>query len=121
MKKIFYSIATILLLQGCANNSTQPLKGNEYVSNNLGFTLAFDKVENKFYGKAVNNYFGIYTLNGANIKLELQGSTMMMGAPDEMERETKYFNNLNEINSYSISGDTLTLKGKDQEIVFNKK
>ena len=120
MKKMLLNLSLMLSLAGCTATSTPSIKGNEFSLNNANITLAFDKNENKFYGKAVNNYFGVYTLNGANIKLELQGSTMMMGTPEEMTKETKYFNDLNGVSSYSINGNTLTLKGKDIELVFNK-
>ena len=121
MKKMLLNLSLMLSLAGCTATSTPSIKGNEYSLNNANITLAFDKNENKFYGKAVNNYFGVYTLNGANIKLELQGSTMMMGSPDEMEAETKYFSELNKITSYSLKDNTLTLKGDKTELIFKEK
>lgn len=120
MKKMLLNLSLMLSLAGCTATSTLSIKGNEYGLNNANITLAFDKNENKFYGKAVNNYFGVYTLNGANIKLELQGSTMMMGAPEEMTKETKYFNDLNKVTTYTLNDNSLILKGDNIELTFTK-
>ena len=120
MKKILLNLSLMLSLAGCTATSTPSIKGNEYGLNNANITLAFDKNENKFYGKAVNNYFGVYTLNGANIKLELQGSTMMMGTPEEMTKETKYFNDLNKVTTYTLNDNSLILKGDNIELTFTK-
>ena len=120
MKKVFYSFAVLLSLFGCAVASDTSLKGKEFNLKGTNITLIFEETENKFYGKAVNNYFGIYTLDGDNLRLELQGSTMMMGEPQKMEQETKYFNNLNEITSYSLDANTLILKGRNLELTFEK-
>ena len=121
MKKIFLNLILMLALIGCAvASSTASIKGKEYTLNNTDITLIFDKNDNKFYGKAVNNYFGVYTQKGSNIKLELQGSTMMMGEPQKMEQETKYFNNLNQVATYSINGNNLTLKGDNVELTFTE-
>ena len=120
MKKMLLSLSLMLSFAGCTATSTPSIKGNEFSLNNANITLAFDKNENKFYGKAVNNYFGVYTLNGANIKLELQGSTMMMGTPEEMTKETKYFNDLNKVTTYTLNDNSLILKGDNIELTFTK-
>ena len=120
MKKMLLNLSLMLSLAGCTATSTPSIKGNEFSLNNANITLAFDKNENKFYGKAVNNYFGVYTLNGANIKLELQGSTMMMGTTEEMTKETKYFNDLNKVTTYTLNDNSLILKGDNIELTFTK-
>ncbi len=121
MKKMFFYLILFLGLVGCGGTSVHTLKGKEFVLNNSNITISFDESENKFYGKAVNNYFGEYTKNGDNISLNLQGSTMMMGPEDEMMAETKYFNDLNQITTYKIEGNTLTLKGDKVDLIFIKK
>ena len=118
MKKMFLNLFLMLSISGCALNTSTTLKGKEYTLQDTNYTLIFDKEENKFYGKAVNSYFGIYTLDKNNIKLELQGSTMMMAHPAEMEKETKYFNNLNQITTYSINDNNLILQGNNVELKY---
>ena len=54
------------------------------------------------------------------LKLELQGSTMMMGPADEMAQEVKYFNDINKVTSCSINGNVLTLKGENVELNFTE-
>ena len=118
MKKVFLSLAMMLSLLGCEETSTLNLKGKEFRLKDSNYTLLFDKEENKFYGKAVNNYFGVYVLDKNNIKLELQGSTMMMAPLDDMEKENKYFEDLKKISTYKLEQNTLSLKGNGVELVF---
>ena len=121
MKKIFLNLMLLLGFVGCGGTSIHTLKGKEFVLNNSNTTISFDEVENRFYGKAVNNYFGEYIQNGDNISLNLQGSTMMLGPKDEMKAETKYFNDLNQITTHKIEGNTLTLKGNKVDLIFTRK
>ena len=120
MRKMLLNLGLMLSLMGCVATSVPSIKGKEFSLNDANITLAFDKNENKFYGKAVNNYFGVYSLNGENIKLELQGSTMMMGAPEEMDEEVKYFNTLNKVTAYTLTDKVLTLKGDKTELNFKE-
>ncbi len=120
MKKVLFNLALMLSLMGCNANSTPSLKGKEFTLDSSKITLSFDSKENKFYGKAVNNYFGVYTQDKNNIKLELQGSTMMMGAPEEMDEEVKYFNTLNKVTAYTLTDKVLTLKGDKTELNFKE-
>ena len=120
MKKMLLNLGLMMSLVGCVATSAPSIKGKEFSLNDANITLAFDDNENKFYGKAVNNYFGVYSLNGENIKLELQGSTMMMGAPEEMTKETKYFNDLNKVTTYTINDNSLILKGDNVELTFKE-
>jgi heat shock protein HslJ len=120
MRKMLLNLGLMLSLMGCVATSAPSIKGKEFSLNDANITLAFDKNENKFYGKAVNNYFGVYSLNGENIKLELQGSTMMMGAPEEMDEEVKYFNTLNKVTAYTLTDKVLTLKGDKTELNFKE-
>ena len=121
MKKIYYLLAIIFSITACLNTQNSNLKGKTFTLDNSNIILTFDKDENKFYGKALNNYFGNYKLENNNLTFEITGSTMMMGAPKEMEDETKYFQDLSKINSYNIKNKTLTLKGNNVELIYQEK
>ena len=119
MKKLFYTfIAALVMISGCSNGGVTNLKGRTFVLDGQDISITFDAAENKFYGKAVNNYFGVQSIDKHNIKMELQGSTMMMGPSDKMVAETKYFNDLNGVTSYTVHGNVLTLKGDGIEIRY---
>ncbi len=121
MKKI---LATLLMifLTACSKPTFQ---GNTYVlttsPKNLPITLSFSDTDNKFSGKAVNNYFGTYTLNGQQITFSQIGSTMMMGEPSQMTAETTYFQELAQVRSFRIANNYLVLILENKkELLFEK-
>ena len=120
MKKICYLFAIVFCLFGCSEQSTPNLRGKTFTLNNSNITLSFDIRESKFYGKALNNYFGNYKLDKNQITFELVGTTMMMGSPSEVEEETKYFNNLSKINFYHLENKQLILKGEYTELIYKE-
>ncbi|WP_447950720.1 META domain-containing protein [Chryseobacterium koreense] len=68
-----------------------------------------------------NNYFGELTLDATagNFSVKNIGSTKM--ACDNMSVETNFFNMLNEVNKYMVSGNTLELfKNNLLLLKFNK-
>ena len=81
-------------------------------------TISFDANDNKFYGKAINNYFGTYKTNKENITLNLAGSTMMAGPEAEMKKEQAYFNDLTKIKTYTLKNKILELKGDNVTIKY---
>lgn len=122
MKKIFAVILMLFTMTACQSESIQ---GNEYqlmdTNSKMPITLAFSKDENRFFGKAVNNYFGSYTLEKDSITFSQVGATMMMGAPDEMAAEQKYFQDLSQVTGYRLDKNTLTLILKDdKKLIFKK-
>lgn len=121
MKKVCCLWLVVFSLLGCSNNTIPDIKGKTFIKNNSNYTITFDAKENKFYGKALNNYFGTYKLEKNQLSLELTGATMMMGSPQDMENETIYFKNLSKINSYNLNNKTLTLKGTDIELIYKEK
>ncbi len=123
MKKIMISCAVAACLAGCG--PTDKLAGNAYQLTEpaavMPIVLAFAPDENRFYGQAVNNYFGTYTIDGQNIAFSPVGTTMMMGAPDEMAAERTYLQSLPDVTTYRQTGNTLTLTKKDgQTLTFQK-
>lgn len=116
-------LLTVLFLVSCGKPT---LKGNDYVLStspeNMPISITFSADKNQFYGKAVNNYFGTYMLNGNQITLSQIGSTRMMGTPAEMAVEDTYFKELSYVRSYRIADNYLVLileNGK--ELLFDKK
>jgi copper homeostasis protein (lipoprotein) len=76
--------------------------------------LIFSDTSNKVSGNgSCNAFFGSYQLSESNqIRIKGVGSTMM--ACSNQEIEIKYLKILQQINSYAISGDTLTLKKEEE-------
>lgn len=124
MKKIVAVFFSFLFVVGClAKNET--FKGKEYqlqnAENKAEISLAFSAKENRFFGKAVNNYFGSYTLEGNNITFGPAGSTMMMGPRPLMDAESNYLKLLPKVKTVSLDGKKLVLKTDDgQELIFNE-
>ncbi len=121
MKKLFL-LLPLFLLNACQNN-TQSLNGTAYQFqfNETPILIAFDKNENRYYGKVVNNYFGNYTQTGNKITFQETGSTMMMGPEKDMKAEQKWFETLPQITSYSKTKNSLIFTLKDgSQIKLNK-
>lgn len=118
MKKAFI---LLLFLSACKPEPT--LKGQEFILRqpDLEITLSFDGHENRYFGKAVNNYFGTYQTNGNTISFGPTASTMMMGPEEDMTLEADYFEDLSKVQSYSLTPNTLTLTSENGDtLVFDK-
>lgn len=121
MKKILMMLAAIVMLSGCAENVPPSLKGKNFVlESDKNITLSFDANENRFAGKALNNYFGSYTLEKDNIKFGPIASTMMAGPESEMKKEQAYFQNLGKVKTYSLKNKKLELKGDGVALIYNE-
>ncbi len=111
MKKLLSALIAALALTACSEGE-QNVVGKTYaLLPEKAITLTFDAKENRFFGQAVNNYFGEYKLDKHNITLTLIGSTMMAAPEPEMKKETDYFQNLGKIKTYTLNGKSLELKG----------
>lgn len=125
MKNIFKLFTILLFAVSCSSQPEPSFKGKNYQllqpQNDVNVTLGFDKEQNKFYGKVVNNFFGSYKIDGQKINFGPVGSTMMMGTPDEMEAEMNFLQILPKIESYAFSGTSLILKTNNgQELGFRE-
>ncbi len=125
MKNILKLFTVLLFAVSCSSQQEPAFKGKNYQllqpQNDVNVTLGFDKEQSKFYGKIVNNFFGSYKLDGQKINFGPVGSTMMMGAPEEMEAETNFLQILPKIESYSFNGNNLILKTNNgQELGFRE-
>jgi heat shock protein HslJ/uncharacterized lipoprotein NlpE involved in copper resistance len=76
--------------------------------------IIFSDTSNKVSGNgSCNAFFGSYQLSESNqIRIKGVGSTKM--ACSEQEKEIEYLKTLQQINSFTISGDTLTLKKEEE-------
>lgn len=123
MKKLCLLMLCAALF-GCGKEISPQIKGNIYLltdaPENMEITLGFDQNESRFFGRAVNNYFGSYKLEGNTIKFSAIGSTMMAAPEPMMRAETEYFNTLSGIDKISLQKDTLTLSGNGKTLVFRK-
>ncbi len=117
MKKILYIFILAIALVGCSKVGKINLRGQTFNVDGKGIKLSFDIKELKFFGKAVNNYFGTYEVDGDKIKFKLEGTTMMMGPENKMKDEEEYLKSLSKITTYSFRGTTLTLRGDDDTII----
>lgn len=122
MRKFTFLMAALLALAGCSKPAPD-FKGKQYTminpQNGVEITLGFDKVEPRYFGKVVNNYFGSYEINDQKIKFGPAASTMMMGPENEMEAERNYLQILPRVVSWRLSDSTLVLvTDNGQEIGF---
>lgn len=109
MKKIICILG--LFLCACAPKAETPV-GKNFVliqpAQPMPITLTLD-ADGRFYGKAVNNYFGVYQINKNQIQMDLQGQTMMMGPIPQMQAEDDFFKSLREIKSFDFKNNQLIL------------
>ncbi|MDO4161454.1 MAG: META domain-containing protein [Pseudomonadota bacterium] len=125
MKKILSALAGLCFLSSCGYSGSQDnLSGKNYVlqnaENGAEITLEFAPDGNQYYGQAVNNYFGRYTVSEQNISFSGGGSTMMMGPMELMEAERHYFEDLEKVDTYKLDGDVLSLTTADGKILTFK-
>ena len=113
-----------LMLAACSKDPASQIKGNDYIlldaPEGMEISLSFDAEAPKFYGQAVNRYFGNYELNGDKIKFSAIGSTMMAAPEPMMKAETEYFKNLGNIETVSFEDGNLVLKGCDTTLKFEQ-
>lgn len=119
MRRLFYMMVSILLLNACSENNAENINGKTFsLLPDKTYTLSFDAKENRFAGKALNNYFGSYVAKDGQITLTLAGTTMMAGPEDEMKKEQAYFQELGKIKTYTLKNKTLELKGEGITLNF---
>lgn len=124
MNKICALFVAFLTLVGCAQESTD-LKGKNFktvdAETKLEITLRFDAKDNRFFGMAVNNYFGNYEQKESSIKFSPVGSTMMAAPEPLMKAESAYFAFLPTVSSFTLKGKNLILSTQDgKKISFDE-
>ena len=123
MKKLC-ALVLGLMLAACGQKPAEQIKGNEYVLMNapegMEISIGFDAEAPKFYGNAVNRYFGSYEIEGNKIKFSAIGSTLMAAPEPMMKAETEYFKNIDAVENINIEGNKLILSGGDVKLEFEK-
>ncbi len=124
MKKLFAFFFVLAALTGCTKAEAD-LTGKNYklvdADSKVEITLGFAKDENRYYGKAVNNYFGTYKVQGAEISFSPAGSTMMAAPEDMMMAEAAYFQFLPQVQVFKLEGKLLTLTAENgKTMVFEE-
>ena len=120
MKKLL-SLCSVLALFACAGKTTS-LDGEYKMTNapeNAEITIGFEG--DRYFGQsAVNRYFGSFEKEGDKIKFGPAGATMMAGPENLMKAEHQYLQDLAKVKTYTIEGNTLTLKGEGVSLSFEK-
>lgn len=122
MKKLLSLITLPLFLSACQENQVQ-LNGHayKYELNGTPVLIAFDKNDNRYFGKVVNNYFGSYSQKDGNFTFYLAGSTMMMGPDKDMDSERQWFQLLNQVTAVEKTQTDLILKLEDGKTILLKR
>ena len=136
---IFYTMglcAGLLFMTACAqSNSSQAGGGNLTgtvwsLSTLMGQQLVPDSeittlfaADGKFGGSSgCNQYSGTYSVSGSKLEISSPlSSTMMACLPALMDQESTYLKALEQVKSFSINGDQLTLKDANGQnlLVYN--
>ena len=98
-----------LVLSACQPEPS--IQGREYTfttDSGLTILLGFDAHTDRYFGKAVNQYFGKYQISRNKIIFTPPASTMKMGPEEYMADEEKYFDMLSQVKSYRVTGTDLT-------------
>lgn len=124
MKKILVMFMALFMLAACSKDSDS-FKGKMYkltsAPTNMEITIGFDDNNNRFFGKALNNYFGTYTIEGTDMVFGAIATTMMAGPEEMMSAESNYLGFLPNVSSFKLDGKKLSLiAGSGDELVFEE-
>ena len=121
MRYLFFTL--LLLLAGCKEKSLTPI-GQEYLLVDseipMPITLGFNP-DGRFYGKAVNDYWGQYHIHDDIISFSGITNTMKSDTLPRMQAERKYFDNLTNSYSFKIIQDELHLLFDENKILIFQK
>lgn len=136
MKKMLRFVILMIILAftiaacGKTGGSAADLRSNSWLLTSLNgtpvvsgstVTLTFDKKSLGGSG-GCNSYGGDYTLRGTKLSMEnIYSTEMYCEASGVMDQEAQYFELLSKAESFSISGDVLTLSTSSGDtLVFEK-
>ena len=107
MKYLFLILLAGLV--GCKEKPVTPV-GQEYllVDSKIPITLGFNP-DGRFYGKAINNYWGQYHIYGHTISFSGITNTMKSGTKPQMQAERAYFENLTNGHTFEIKEESLKI------------
>ena len=100
------------LIEICTDGTLRPIPDNASV------TLQFEG-EARVHGKsACNRYFASYTLDGSRLRFGQAGATRMMCRESLMTLENNYFAMLQQVESYQLKDEQLTLYDEQRKILL---
>ena len=121
MRYLFFLF--FVLITGCKEKALTPV-GQEYqlvdYKAPMTITLGFNP-DGRFYGKAVNTYWGQYHIHDNIISFSRITNTMKAGTKPQMTAERKYFDNLTSSYSFKITEDELHLLFDGNKILIFQK
>ena len=95
-----------------------PIEAPRPISPEFNITLQFDE-ELRIYGaSACNRYFATYYLDGPRLHFEHIAATRMMCPEPAMALESDYFAALEQVETYQLSIDRLTLYYDQSLLLF---
>ena len=106
--KLFVLLFLFLFI-GCQEQELTPV-GQEYhlTNSEIPITLGFNP-DGRFYGTALNEYWGQYHIRENIISFSGVSSTMKTGTVPQMKSEKAYFNNLTNGHSFEIKEGELKI------------
>ena len=125
----FNSCGNTNAITSMQENNIQELSGT-YIITRLGInnslpenlTIEFDEKTNHVSGfSGCNRFSGSYTIDGNNIKFSPLASTRMMCLNDINIIESHILSFLNDVNSFSIKGNNLTLLKGNKPLIVAKR
>lgn len=108
----------------CACKPEPILPGSSYVlrQSTLNITLSFDAHGDRYFGQAVNRYYGTYRIQGGAISFGSPYSNMMPSDEEDMVAEEAYLTDLTQAKTYRLTDDTLVLTlSDDRHLIFDKR
>ena len=109
MRYLFFTL--FVLLSGCKEKELTPV-GQEYQLLDsevpVSITLGFNP-DGRFYGKAINSYWGQYHIRENIISFSGITNTMNSGTKPQMQAEKKFFDSLTNGHSFEITEDNLKI------------
>jgi heat shock protein HslJ len=95
-----------------------PVEAPRSISPEFTITLHFE-VELRIHGaSACNRYFGTYHLDGSHLRVQQIASTLMMCPEPAMALESDYFAALEQVGTYQLQADHLTLYYDQSLLLF---
>ncbi|MDD4556411.1 MAG: META domain-containing protein [Alphaproteobacteria bacterium] len=124
MKKILAVFLMLFAVSACKEDKVEgaAFKGHEYkvvnALNDSDLRISFDDSEDRYFGKIINNYNGVYKVDGENITFGPAMSTMMAGDPEMMKIEYEFLKFLPAVKKYRIEEGFLVLSTEKDDVYF---
>ncbi len=135
MRWIYIGFVLLVLLGACGSGDANDAAAGELAGTSwrltaingqaalpdAAVTLQFDAARASGSG-GCNQYSGAYSRSGTSLSIEQVTSTLMACAQPILDQESAYFNALNAVTSYQLSGDQLELftGGAQPALVFSR-